>query len=179
MIWRSNLDGTRRAAFSPCGAYRFILLISWDMNLPRMASVGLNPSTADEFKNDPTLAQECERAKRMGFGSLLKTNLFALRATNPKDMLKAKDPFGEWTLPYDIQRAIIEHEADKFVCATWGNHGQHRGRAQAFRETASRMGLNLYAYKVNQSGEPCHPLYKSYDVNPTQYLWAAREGGSV
>jgi hypothetical protein len=48
MTWRSNLDGSRRAAFSACGNYRYILLITWDSSLPRMASVGLNPSIASE-----------------------------------------------------------------------------------------------------------------------------------
>jgi hypothetical protein len=171
MIWRSNLDGSRRAAFSECGSYRYILLIVWDSGLPRMASVGLNPSIASEAIQDPTLSRECERAARMGFGSLLKLNLFAIISTDPKGMLQAEDPYGEWDSVCDLIRAIREHEAEAMVCATWGNHGHHRGRATEFREGTIRMGLKLWAYEVNMSGEPKHPLYLPYSVKPQPYIW--------
>jgi hypothetical protein len=64
-------------------------------------------------------------------------------------MLQAEDPYGEWDSVCDIIRAIREHDAESMVCATWGNHGQHRGRAAAFREGARRMGLKLHAYAMS------------------------------
>jgi hypothetical protein len=107
----------------------------------------------------------------MGFGSLLKLNLFAIISTDPKGMLCAEEPYGEWDSVSDIIRAIREHEAEEMVCATWGNHGQHRGRAAALREGARRMGLKLHAYGINGSGEPCHPLYLPYSLKPRPYVW--------
>jgi hypothetical protein len=97
MIERANIDGSRVASFSEDMAHRYSLLIRWDDSLPLLASIGLNPSTADEFKNDPTVARDVKRAATIGFGSLLKLNLFAYKSTDPAGMKAASDPYGEWS----------------------------------------------------------------------------------
>src|SRR5262245_4755492 len=74
---------TRRALYSRdaagpdgYGAYRFLLEIVWSRdNARRMLSIGLNPSTANHWKNDPTLTRDCRFAGEMGFGGLIKVNL--------------------------------------------------------------------------------------------------------
>jgi hypothetical protein len=45
----------RGAEFSPCGKYRYALWRIWDFKKPLAMFIGLNPSTADASKDDPTI----------------------------------------------------------------------------------------------------------------------------
>lgn len=170
MIWRNNVDGSRRALFSECGRYRYALLLDWNKGGKVLASVGLNPSTADEFKNDPTIARDVERAAAIGFGALLKLNLFPFRSTDPAGMKKARDPYGEWKDPLKMIDLALELRAVMFI-ACWGNHGTHRDRAQEFREACLERNIELWAYATNKGGEPTHPLYLAYSLQPGKYNW--------
>lgn len=91
----------KRAEFSPDRRYRYTLwrtdlqadreLFVTAFNTVRNAErlnqfvqfIGLNPSTADETNDDPTLKKCMKFAHRWGFGSMCMTNLFAFRATEP------------------------------------------------------------------------------------------------
>ncbi|MDA8965892.1 DUF1643 domain-containing protein, partial [Pseudomonadales bacterium] len=83
------------ADFSPCRTYRYALWRTWDKTEPYVLFLGLNPSTADETENDPTITRCIDFAKQLGFGGLCMANLFAFRATQPKDLKQAKDPVGD------------------------------------------------------------------------------------
>lgn len=80
--------------FSPCRTYRYSLVHEWDRDLPRVAFIMLNPSTADENALDPTLRRCLGFARSWGYGSFEIGNVFAFRATDPKAMKAAADPFG-------------------------------------------------------------------------------------
>lgn len=122
----------------------------------------LNPSTADEAKNDPTV-QRCQiRAIQMGFGRLVVANIFALRSTDPSQLYKVADPIGPENNQYIID-AILE--ADLIVCA-WGKHGQLKNRGERVLETVRQAGKTPHALKINSDGSPAHPLYIGYDVKP-------------
>ena len=73
--------------FSPDRAYRYVLVRRWSTfaDKPRICCyIMLNPSTADEAKNDPTV-ERCERrARDNGYDGLCVLNLFAYRSTAPK-----------------------------------------------------------------------------------------------
>lgn len=57
------------AVFSDCERYRYLLTRVWDTTGQRALFIMLNPSTADEIKNDPTV-ERCERrARALGFGA--------------------------------------------------------------------------------------------------------------
>src|SRR4051812_15620668 len=66
------------AEFSPCRRYRFALWRRWDSG-PQVLFAMLNPSTADETTNDPTIRRCIGFARAWGFGSLAVGNLFAFR----------------------------------------------------------------------------------------------------
>lgn len=134
-----------------------------------VANVGLNPSTADEFRNDPTVHRDIERAARLEFGSLLKLNLFSIRSTDPRGMLKAEDPYGDWRDVTQILDSAERHQAE-MILATWGNHGARRRRSKEFTAEVNKRGLNLWAFDLNKTGEPIHPLYKPYSIRPLLYL---------
>jgi hypothetical protein len=168
MIIRQNLDASRIAYFSLCGLFRYALIIRWDDTKPLVANVGLNPSTATHEINDPTVYRDITRAAANGFGSFLKLNLFAFRSPSPKVMMAAPDPYGEWGSP-DYLLDFIEERRASMVIAAWGNHGSHRGRSEEFRGAARERGMKLHKYALNQGGEPVHPLYLSYSVQPSVY----------
>ena len=47
---------SRRTIFSECRQYRYTLWREWDLlNSNYAMFIGLNPSTADEWKDDPTI----------------------------------------------------------------------------------------------------------------------------
>lgn len=131
--------------------YRYTLRRSWDTQLPVVLFVGLNPSTADETHDDPTIRRCMGFARRWGYGGLIVVNLFAFRATNPRALRGANDPVGPENDAWILRG---QAEAERVVTA-WGNGGTFRGRAE---EVLPRL-REPYALGINQSGQPVHPLY--------------------
>ena len=148
----------RKASFSSCGTYRYALWRAWDFKKPQVMIVGLNPSTADHSKDDPTIRRCMSFAQRWGFGKLVVTNLFAFKATHPEDLKAANDPVGPLNNKW-LTRAARESD---LVVAAWGNHGIFNGRASEV--TALLPGM--YCLKMNKSGQPAHPLYLRSDEKP-------------
>ena len=146
------------AKLSKCRNYRFSLSRMWDNSQPHVMFICLNPSTADETEDDPTIRCCINYAKLWGYGGLYIGNLFAFRATEPKDMLAATNPIGDnndkWLLKLSSEAAL--------VVAAWGNAGKHMGRSQQVRQLIP----NLYCLKINKSGEPAHPLYQKTNLKP-------------
>lgn len=131
--------------------YRYALWRIWDRERPAVMFIGLNPSTADAKLDDPTLVRCMGFARDWGYGGVYTANLFAFRATDPRDMKAASAPIGR-----DNDRVILDLAArvDK-VIAAWGNDGAYLDRADAVR----RLLPELHYLKMNRSGQPAHPLY--------------------
>lgn len=149
------------AELSPCRRYRYALWRTWDHGLPRVMFIGLNPSTADETADDPTLRRTMAFARRWGYGGVGNGNLFAFRARDPRAMMAADDPVGP---DNDAWLRRLADEAG-LVVAAWGNHGAFRGRAAAVR----RALRELHVLGLNASGEPAHPLYQRADTRPAPW----------
>lgn len=139
------------ASFSPCRAYRYDLTRSWYEGYGEVAFIGVNPSTADETKDDPTIRRCIGFAKSWGFSGLHMLNLFAFRATDPKDMKKADDPIGPDNDAYILS---VANECTAIIAA-WGVNGTHRGRDKQVRELVK----DLNVLRLTKAGHPCHPLY--------------------
>ena len=153
--------------FSDCETYRYDLNRVWDAAKGSVLFVMLNPSTADERRNDPTV-ERCERrARSMGYGSLWVVNIFAYRATDPKDLRRAASPIGP--LNDDVLTKAAEN-AD-CVIAAWGAHGDHHQRGHAVRDMLWARGVSLHHIGLTKMGHPRHPLYVGYDIKPQ--LWTA------
>ena len=148
-------DTGSSAIFSPCRTWRYVLTRTWGDG-DEAIFIGLNPSTADESKDDPTIRRCIGFAKRWGCGGLVMLNLFAFRATLPVDMYEADDPVG----PDNDQWLESATHRRTFVIAAWGNHGEYRGRAA---EVAGRI-RGLRCLGVNANGSPRHPLYVPGDA---------------
>ena len=115
------------AVFSEDRCYRYLLRRRVGESSRRVLFIMLNPSKADEKRNDATIRRCVGFARSWGFGILEVVNLFALMSTNPEALLKAKDPVGP---DNDAAiRAALE-VADTVVLA-WGNHAlDHEERAR-------------------------------------------------
>lgn len=144
------------ATFSPCRQYRYQLWRIWDESKLPLNVIGLNPSTADETQDDPTIRRCIQFAKDWGYGGLLMTNIFAFRATEPEVMKKASEPIGA-----DNDQWLRESAAGAgLILAAWGNHGKHLNRADAVR----RLITGMHCFKITKKGQPEHPLYQPKDA---------------
>lgn len=155
------------AWFSRCGHYRYDL--RWraqadgDFDAHECIFLMLNPSTADAFKLDPTNRRCFEFTRRERAKDMYVLNIFAYRATDPKDMKAQADPVGPENDRY-IQRVLQRAQTNetKLICA-WGNHGAHIGRSDAIREMIGAAGTRAYCFGYTKTGEPKHPLYLRKD----------------
>ena len=164
MITREHRKGDADsvALYSPCLRYRYALTRVWDAGGRRVLFVMLNPSTATEVQNDPTV-ERCERrARALGFGAFRVCNIFAFRATDPGVMRAEPDPVGPAN-----DAAIGEGAgwADTVICA-WGTHGAHLGRGPAVERLLRTSGRPLFHLGLSQAGHPKHPLYIGYAQPP-------------
>lgn len=151
------------AVFSPCRRYRYSLFRQWSMAHGGFAAfIGLNPSTADETNDDPTIRRCVGFAKAWGFDALVMLNLFAFRATDPDEMRRADDPVGpendEW-IAKSVNGAGI-------IVAAWGTHGAFRpARVKAVRALVP----TLYHLGLSKDGHPKHPLYLKASTVPKEW----------
>lgn len=166
IVREHNSDGTRSVAvYSACETYRYALTREWDAGAKKVCFVMLNPSTADELRNDPTV-ERCERrARALGFGAFRVVNIFAFRATDPRDLKKASEPVGDGN---DTALGEALEWADMTVAA-WGAHGDHLGQGAAVAKSLKAAGKPLHHLGLTKRGHPRHPLYVSYQVNPTPW----------
>lgn len=152
----------KSAIFSHCRRYRYSLWRDWRGLLPSGKGyamfVGLNPSTADETNDDQTIRRCIAFAQAWGYEGLCMTNLFAFRATEPKDMMRDAYPVGP-----DNDRTLVDLAARAgVVVAAWGAHGTYLGRDRQVRA----MIPNLHHLRLTKGGHPGHPLYLPGDLRP-------------
>jgi len=163
---------SRTAIISPCAGYRYLLERSWSKRTSRkstVAFIGLNPSTADATHDDPTIRKCMAYAQAWQFKKLIMVNLFAWRATNPNELLTAKNPVGKINDQH-LDEAVLR---SALVVACWGEYGAILGRSEALR---SRYPRRLKCLRTNQSGEPTHPLYLPATLLPV--IWRKNSGTS-
>lgn len=167
MITRSfqKDDAQSTAVYSDCEKYRYSLTRIWEPDRKKAFFVMLNPSTATEVQNDPTV-ERCERRSRaLGFGGFRVANIFAWRDTDPRKMRAATDPIGPCN---DAAIADGCDWADQIICA-WGTHGEHRARGPQVEALMRATNLPLFHLGLSKAGHPKHPLYIAYVVQPE--LW--------
>lgn len=122
----------------------------------------LNPSTASECRNDPTV-ERCERrARALGYGAFRVVNLFAWRATDPRALRSAAAPAGPAN---DAAIAEAARWAD-LVVAAWGVHGVHLGQGARIEASLRAAGHRLHHLGLTKDGHPRHPLYVAYATAP-------------
>ena len=175
-------DVTRSAVLSPCGTYRYALRREWGPG-GIVAFVLLNPSTADDVHDDPTVRRCVGFARALGAGGVSLVNLFAFRATDPADLWAypgpVTGPCGDHFIVGAANDGYIVKEvrsADTVICA-WGaptcpkamRAFVHR-RAREVSGMLVGEGVALHALRRTAKGWPGHPLYLPGDLRPVPWV---------
>ena len=152
-----DINGDSSASFSPCRQYRQVLERKIGNGDDAILWLGMNPSTADAFKNDPTVAREIVWSQRWGYSRYIKMNVCDYRSTQPKGMLEAPGgPVSDANMPIMLQ--IAASAKTIVVC-----HGVLPKSLQNIAELTTDMliasGHPLKCMGTTKAGFPKHPLY--------------------
>jgi hypothetical protein len=148
----------KTAVLSHDNIYRYQLSRIWDEEKPKILFIMLNPSTADEFVEDPTIRRVVNYAKDWGYGGVYVGNLYAFRSTDPKGLKCIADPIGPENINH-IQTLISL--VDKVIYA-WGNEQKEPDWLKKIVETP-------YCIEISKKGIPKHPLYLKKCLIPQIY----------
>lgn len=143
----------KAATISPCGKFRYRLSRRWGEGAP-LLFIMLNPSTADGNEDDATIRRCVRFGQSHGFSAIDVVNLFAYRATDPKDLRRAGFPVGP---DNDMHIATAAREAGT-VCLAWGANVAGLERPQVVLPSLHRMGIEPKCLRITRSGYPQHPL---------------------
>jgi hypothetical protein len=158
------------ATFDPMRHYRYRLWRRWDANAASIGFVLLNPSTADDTQNDPTIRRCIQFAQTWGYGSLEVVNLFAYRSPTPRALQSSADPVGR-----DNDRHLLDvARSAHLLVLGWGNHGSLFNRDQAVLARLTELAP-LYCLGTTKVGSPRHPLYLHRDSVLTHFTGHALE----
>lgn len=148
------------AVISECGRYRYLLERRWGAGR-LLPFIMLNPSTADAEEDDPTIRRCIRFAQREGFDGIRVANLYAYRATDPKELGEAGDRFGPDNNLTLIDLARYAHENSTPIVCAWGaNEHAPYGAATAMEWLTTSK---LVCFGTTMSGAPRHPLYLRSD----------------
>ncbi len=141
------------ADISRDGVYRYSLSRRLSRGNRAVLFVGLNPSTADAATDDRTIRRCVGFARSWGFDWLLMGNVYALRSTDPKGLMRVDDPVGPKN-----ERAVrgLARRAELIVAA-WGDNRLNVPAGRLAKWILSRTHTRCLG--ENQNGSPKHPLY--------------------
>jgi len=152
-------DVYSEAGYSPCRRYRYTLVRRFGKpaakKTERIAFIGLNPSTATELVNDPTVRRCIGYARDWGYREFIMLNAFSFRSTDPKGLHTIEDPVG---LHNNEQIRHWSRKSDVVVCC-WGVHAVLQERDAFLRKELKRWNVNAKCLGKTLAGLPRHPLY--------------------
>jgi hypothetical protein len=163
-------QASRTAVISDCGRFRYRLGRRWGDGAP-LTFVMLNPSTADAESDDATIRRCVTFAHAHDFRAIDVVNLFAFRATDPKDLRRAGYPVGPEN---DEHTARAAQEAGA-VCLAWGANAADLERPQIVLPMLRRLGVELQCLRITRSGHPQHPLMLPSECRLQPFTIAAIE----
>jgi len=141
--------------------------------------VGLNPSTANREKSDPTVAKTETNALKNGYDGFVMTNLYPLRSTDPKELpLTGKKSLIERNV-HSITK-LAKNEKDPVFWAAWGSDIKTRSYLKTGLELLSKEiekinGKWIHFGDLTKKGHPRHPSRLAYawkfsDFDVASYL---------
>lgn len=151
---KQEIKIAKGAKLSDDRQYRYNLWRIWDATLPACTFIALNPSTANEEEDDPTIRRCIRFAQDWGYGRLYMVNLFAFRAKEPKDMIAAQDPIG----PDNNNWIRWAAKNSGLIVASWGNHGKFEKRDQEVKQLLATHKIKCFS--ITKQNQPAHPLYQ-------------------
>ena len=174
----------RGAEFDDARIYRYSLWRNWDeppvppgvppellaLVRPHVLFIMLNPSTADERSDDPTIRRCMDFAARWGYGALSVGNLYAFRAARPSVLRSVADPVGPDNDA--VLRRLVARAAR--VVVAWGARASDERAARVLEAIMAEKGARPQCLGVTRRGMPRHPLYVRRDASLVEYSpWRA------
>lgn len=159
------------ADFSERGRRRTALWRRWGVG-PAPLWLCLNPSKAGKRAEDHSTRKIRRFTADMGYEAYLLMNLFDWRATDPRDLLRARKAGRLLCLPDNFARILSAARDAPIVMCAWGRHGS-LGRQAAMLLALLRgsgLGGKLRYLRLNIDGSPAHPLMLPYGLEPKLYL---------
>lgn len=151
---RDILAGAQRnAVISECQRFRYRLGRRWGDGAP-LAFVMLNPSTADATVDDATIRRCVSFANTHCFQAIEVVNLFAFRATDPRELARASYPVG----PENDEHIVKAAKNAGALCLAWGVNAAGLERPHVVLPMLNRLGVELQCLRITRSGYPQHPL---------------------
>lgn len=163
-----EVEAQKTAHISDCGLYRYQLIRQWGPP-PLLPFVMLNPSTADAMVDDPTIRRCIGFAKREGAGGIIVVNLYGLRATDPAELKKTKDPFGPDNRPNIQTVGLMAVATNMPVICAWGTNGWLKSANRDTIHLLQNTGARLTCLGKTKAGDPKHPLYIRSDQPLIQF----------
>ena len=164
------------AIFSVDRVYRYVLERDVYHNLRgavgnlTIGFCGVNPSDADEVKDDQTVKKWRIFAGILGGRRYLAFNPLAAVATNVRDLAAMADPVGPLN-PVHFHDSIAECD---IVVPCWGNASKLPPRLRHHLEEAKRIiflsGKPVKIFGLTKSGDPMHPLMLGYNTQLIDWL---------
>ena len=156
----------RNATFDESGKYRYTLERTWDGQRERVLFIMLNPSDADEEKDDATIRKCIGFAKCWGYGGLMAGNLFAWVSTDPKGLIEQLDPVGPENDAH-LQRLAEEYGT---VVVAWGNRAKRFRLFQERQKSVKELLRGkMQCLGENDDGTPKHPGRLAYTLRLRPY----------
>lgn len=146
-----NIFNDSGAEFSNDGKYRYKLWRIWDNSKPLTMCIGLNPSTANGYKNDQTISYLIKMCSALGYGGFYMMNCWAYISSKPEN-LKNNEMSDEW----NNSAITVTASKCKDVIFAWGTFKiiKEKGRDKELEE----MFPNAKCFGKNKDGSPFHPL---------------------
>jgi len=164
-----GFDMQKRAEISSCGKYRYALSRIWDDEKRKVMFIGLNPSTADEEKDDMTIKRCLSYTRQWGYGGIVVANLFALRSTDPSALMRCADAVG----PANDSWLRTLAEKAGLIVAIWGNLGSYLNRNLVVKS----MFPNLMCLGTTAKGQPHHTRGLPDGLNPIPLTGIVKPSG--
>lgn len=148
--------------------HRLILSREWIGTGGTVNWIMLNPSTADDTFDDPTIRKCIGFSKRWGFSRMTVTNLFTFRATSPADLKELIRNDYARAVGYADGQLLQHAKGATKVIAAWGIHGNVAGRAEDVM-TRVLPETPLYCIGFTKAGFPLHPCMTAYTEKPVRF----------
>jgi hypothetical protein len=156
------------ARLSVDGRYRYYLTRYWDRvedPSERVTWVMLNPSTADANIDDQTI-KRCKHYSRFwGYKGLAVVNIFALRATQPTQLVGDSDPIG----PCNDEHIRYWLELSGLVMAAWGASWPKQHARRVADVVQMLAPYDPHCLGVTKTGQPWHPSRLGNELRPQEW----------
>ncbi len=161
---------TSEASFSSCGRYRWWLKRILRSKGRTLLYIGLNPSLANAYNDDPTLRRLLGFCDSWGYGKLVVANLFARVSKSPSELRHSSDPIGAENDSYLTFFARYWANSPFWdLWLGWGAGGSLKKRnlqvlslLDIYFIERSKLCPNAFgplAIGFTSQGHPRHPLY--------------------